>query len=175
MFNMSGTRANASVCRALKLILSNVGGSKLGGTESTTLGSPMKYTMTVCEWEERLLSSGDGGDGGNDNAGRDGGDGGGDGDDGGDGGGGGVGWEPYHVTRGFAGDASVVTVMAVTSGPHQVKGEGGRGRCGWERRDREEREERREERGGWKRGGERKRKSEKKRDKKREERRILNT
>ena len=148
MFNMSGTRANASVCRALKLILSNVGGSKLGGTESTTLGSPMKYTMTVCEWEERLLSSGDGGDGGNDNAGRDGGDGGGDGDDGGDGGGdggggGGVGWEPYHVTRGFAGDASVVTVMAVTSGPHQVKGEGGRGRCGWERRERgEERGER---------------------------------
>jgi len=30
------------------------------------------------------------------------------------------GWEPYHVTRGFQKEDSVVTVLGVTSGPHQV-------------------------------------------------------
>lgn len=49
----SGTRANAVVGRALKLLLQNVGAAKLGGTESTTLGTPMKYTMCFAEWEER--------------------------------------------------------------------------------------------------------------------------
>lgn len=80
----SGHRANATIGRALKLVLQNVGGAKLGGTESTTLGTPMKYTMCLAEWEERNQ------------------------------------WKPYHVTRGFQKEESVVTVMGVTSGPHQV-------------------------------------------------------
>jgi len=29
-------------------------------------------------------------------------------------------WAPYHTTRGFAAADSVVTVLSVTSGPHQV-------------------------------------------------------
>lgn len=49
----SGSRANACVGRAIKLVLQNVGGAVLGGTESTTLGTPMKYTMCFAEWEER--------------------------------------------------------------------------------------------------------------------------
>jgi hypothetical protein len=52
----SGTRANGSIGRAIKLILQNVGGAKLGGTESTTLGSPMKWTLCVGEWEEGAFS-----------------------------------------------------------------------------------------------------------------------
>lgn len=81
----SGHRANACIGRALKLVLSNVGGVKLGGTESTTIGTPMKYTMCAGEWEEFATA-----------------------------------WEPYHVTRGFDRDESVVTVMGVTSGPYSV-------------------------------------------------------
>lgn len=80
----SGHRANATIGRALKLILQNVGGAKLGGTESTTIGTPMKYSMCLAEWEERHD------------------------------------WKPYHVMRGFQKEDSVVTVMAVTSGPHQL-------------------------------------------------------
>eukprot|EP01062_Namystynia_karyoxenos_P023302 TRINITY_DN189_c0_g1_i1.p1 TRINITY_DN189_c0_g1~~TRINITY_DN189_c0_g1_i1.p1 ORF type:complete len:523 (+),score=146.68 TRINITY_DN189_c0_g1_i1:116-1570(+) len=49
----SGSRANATIGRTLKLVLQNVGGARLGGTESTTLGTPMKYTMCIAEWEER--------------------------------------------------------------------------------------------------------------------------
>eukprot|EP00041_Stephanoeca_diplocostata_P004005 m.40109 g.40109 ORF g.40109 m.40109 type:complete len:494 (-) comp14782_c0_seq5:3556-5037(-) len=49
----SGSRTNACIGRAIKLVLQNVGGAKLGGTESTTIGTPMKYTMCVAEWEER--------------------------------------------------------------------------------------------------------------------------
>lgn len=82
----SGTRANASVGRALKLILQNVGGAQLGGTESTTLGTPMKFTLCVAECEEELSS----------------------------------GWEPFHCSRGFNRGDSAVTVLAVTSGPHQL-------------------------------------------------------
>ena len=48
----SGTRANGAIGRALKLVLQNIGGAKLGGTESTTLGTPMKWGMCVAEWEE---------------------------------------------------------------------------------------------------------------------------
>jgi hypothetical protein len=48
----SGSRANGAIGRALKLVIQNVGGSQLGGTESTTLGTPMKYGMCVAEWEE---------------------------------------------------------------------------------------------------------------------------
>jgi len=49
----SGTRANATVCRALKLAVQNVGKAQLGGTESTTIGSPNKYGFCIAEWEER--------------------------------------------------------------------------------------------------------------------------
>ena len=38
----SGTRANACVGRALTLVLQNIGGAKLGGTESSTLSHPNK-------------------------------------------------------------------------------------------------------------------------------------
>ena len=85
----SGTRGNAVIGRALKLILQNVGGAKLGGTESTTLGTPMKFgTMCVAEAEEVAAAHG---------------------------------WLPYHVaSRGYNAGDSCVTVLACTSGPHQL-------------------------------------------------------
>ncbi|CAE8650592.1 unnamed protein product, partial [Polarella glacialis] len=46
----SGSRST-SIGRALKLLLQNVGRAKLGGTESTTIGSPMKFGMCFGEWE----------------------------------------------------------------------------------------------------------------------------
>ena len=52
----SGRRANACIGRAVKLIMQNVGGAKLGMTESTTLGTPMKYSMCFAEWEERATA-----------------------------------------------------------------------------------------------------------------------
>jgi thiol-disulfide isomerase/thioredoxin len=48
-----GTRANATMGRALRLIVRNVGGAHPGGTERSTLGNPMKFTMCFAEWEER--------------------------------------------------------------------------------------------------------------------------
>jgi hypothetical protein len=48
-----GNRANASIGRAVRLVLRNVGGAKPGGTERSTLGNPMKFTMCFAEWEER--------------------------------------------------------------------------------------------------------------------------
>ncbi|HXH20538.1 MAG TPA: TlpA disulfide reductase family protein [Dehalococcoidia bacterium] len=48
-----GNRANATIGRALRLVLRNVGGAKPGGTERSTLGNPMKYTFCFAEWEER--------------------------------------------------------------------------------------------------------------------------
>lgn len=48
-----GNRANATIGRALRLLLRNVGGSKPGGTERSTLGSPMKFTLSFAEREER--------------------------------------------------------------------------------------------------------------------------
>lgn len=48
----SGHRANACIGRALKLILLNVGGGRLALTESTTIGSPSKYTLCFGEYEE---------------------------------------------------------------------------------------------------------------------------
>jgi thiol-disulfide isomerase/thioredoxin len=47
-----GNRANASIGRALRLILRNVGGARPGGTERSTLGNPMKFTMCYAEYEE---------------------------------------------------------------------------------------------------------------------------
>ncbi len=48
-----GNRANASIGRAVRLVMRNVGGAKPGGTERSTLGTPMKYTLAFAEWEER--------------------------------------------------------------------------------------------------------------------------
>jgi thiol-disulfide isomerase/thioredoxin len=48
-----GNRANATIGRAVRLVIRNVGGAKPGGTERSTLGNPMKFTMCFAEWEER--------------------------------------------------------------------------------------------------------------------------
>ena len=48
-----GNRANATIGRALRLAIRNIGGASPGGTERSTLGNPMKYTMCFPEWEER--------------------------------------------------------------------------------------------------------------------------
>ena len=48
-----GNRANATIGRAVRLLVRNVGGAKPGGTERSTLGNPMKFTMSFAEWEER--------------------------------------------------------------------------------------------------------------------------
>ena len=76
-----GNRANATIGRALRLAVRNIGGAKPGGTERSTLGNPMKFSMCFAEWEERNP------------------------------------WTPLHVERGFAPEDSVLTVLAVSSGP----------------------------------------------------------
>ena len=48
-----GNRANATIGRAVRLALRNIGGARPGGTERSTLGNPMKYAMCFAEWEER--------------------------------------------------------------------------------------------------------------------------
>ena len=48
-----GNRANATIGRAVRLALRNMGGARPGGTERSTLGNPMKFTMCFAEWEER--------------------------------------------------------------------------------------------------------------------------
>ena len=48
-----GSRANATIGRAVRLAVRNIGGAEPGGTERSTLGSPMKFTMCFGEWEER--------------------------------------------------------------------------------------------------------------------------
>ena len=46
-----GNRANASIGRALQLIIRNVGGGKPGGVDRSTLGNPGKYTFCFAENE----------------------------------------------------------------------------------------------------------------------------
>ena len=48
-----GNRANATIGRALRLVIRNMGGARPGGTERSTFGNPMKFTMSFAEWEER--------------------------------------------------------------------------------------------------------------------------
>ena len=48
-----GNRANATIGRALRLTVRNVGGAVPGGTERSTLSNPMKFTTCFAEWEER--------------------------------------------------------------------------------------------------------------------------
>lgn len=49
----TGNRANATIGRAVRLAIRNIGGSKPGGTDRSTLGSPMKFTMCFAEREHR--------------------------------------------------------------------------------------------------------------------------
>jgi hypothetical protein len=48
-----GHRANATIGRALQLVVRNVGGGKPGGVDRATLGQPGKYTACFAEREER--------------------------------------------------------------------------------------------------------------------------
>lgn len=48
-----GSRANAAIGRAVRLCVRNIGGARPSGTERSTLGNPMKYSMCFAEWEER--------------------------------------------------------------------------------------------------------------------------
>ena len=48
----SGNRANATIGRAIRLILLNVGGGWPGDLDKSTLGSPAKYTYCIAENEE---------------------------------------------------------------------------------------------------------------------------
>ncbi len=47
-----GNRANATIGRALNLVIRNVGGSVPGGVDRSTLGAPSKLTMCFAEAEE---------------------------------------------------------------------------------------------------------------------------
>jgi len=47
-----GTRANATIGRALQLVIRNVGGGRPGGVDRSTLGNPGKYTFCFAENEE---------------------------------------------------------------------------------------------------------------------------
>ena len=49
----AGNRANATIGRALRLVVRNVGGATTGGVERSTLGNPMKFTMCFAEAEDR--------------------------------------------------------------------------------------------------------------------------
>jgi hypothetical protein len=49
----AGNRANATIGRAVRLVVRNVGGASTGGVERSTLGNPMKFTMCFAEHEER--------------------------------------------------------------------------------------------------------------------------
>ncbi len=48
-----GNRANATIGRAVKLILTNIGGAIPGVTDKSTLGHPGKYTYCIAENEEQ--------------------------------------------------------------------------------------------------------------------------
>ncbi|HSS10150.1 MAG TPA: thioredoxin, partial [Acidimicrobiales bacterium] len=47
-----GNRANATIGRALQLVIRNIGGGKPGGVDRATLGTPGKYTFCFAEDEE---------------------------------------------------------------------------------------------------------------------------
>lgn len=74
----SGHRANATIGRAMTLILQNIGGAKPGEVDMATLGQPAKYSCCFAENVEESP------------------------------------WPPLHVDRGFAPDASVVTVVGIS-------------------------------------------------------------
>lgn len=49
----TGNRANATIGRAVRLAIRNIGGSMPGGTDRSTLGNPMKFSMCFAEREDR--------------------------------------------------------------------------------------------------------------------------
>jgi hypothetical protein len=77
-----GFRANATVGRALRLIVLNALGIRPHEFDQATQGTPAKYSFCIAENEEES------------------------------------GWEPLHVERGFATDASVVTAHFARSTLH---------------------------------------------------------
>src|SRR5579864_2876251 len=48
----SGNRANATIGRAIRLIMLNVGGGRAPDLDKCTLGNPAKYSYSICENEE---------------------------------------------------------------------------------------------------------------------------
>jgi len=51
-----GNRANATIGRAIRLVLLNVGGGWPGELDKSTLGSPAKYSYAVCESDASPLA-----------------------------------------------------------------------------------------------------------------------
>ncbi|HYH42937.1 MAG TPA: hypothetical protein VD867_13235 [Burkholderiales bacterium] len=78
-----GTPANATIGRAIRLALLNIGGALPGSGDMSTFGAPSKYSYFVAENEA------------------------------------GNPWEPLHVERGFAAEATTVTVIGAEC-PHNV-------------------------------------------------------
>jgi hypothetical protein len=74
-----GHRPNATIGRAVRLVMMNVMNTRPGLLDRATLGNPGKYSFCFAEHEDDHP------------------------------------WEPLHVTRGFAADASTVTVYASNS------------------------------------------------------------
>ncbi len=95
-----GYRANATIGRALRLLMINVGGARPGEISMSTFGHPGRYTYCIAEHEEASP------------------------------------WPPYHVSRGFAPEASTVTLFA-GEGPHGISDHASRtarelaGSLGW--------------------------------------------
>ncbi len=82
-----GNRANATIGRAVHLIVQNVGGARPGEVDMATLGQPGKYTFCCAENEAESP------------------------------------WPPLHVERGFAREASVVTVVGAAGSVEVVDSE----------------------------------------------------
>jgi hypothetical protein len=78
-----GTQSNATIGRAIRLALVNIGGAIPTQGDMSTFGAPSKYTYLVAENEAASP------------------------------------WEPLHVERGFAAEASTVTVVGAEC-PHNV-------------------------------------------------------
>src|SRR5262249_24152704 len=71
-------RANATIGRALRLVMRNVVGAIPGAVSKSVFGQPGRVSLCFGEWEEKSP------------------------------------WPPFHVRRGFAPDASVVTAVCAT-------------------------------------------------------------
>jgi hypothetical protein len=78
-----GTHSNATIGRAIRLALVNIGGAIPGAGDMSTFGAPSKYSYFVAENED------------------------------------GNPWQPLHVERGFALEATTVTVIGAEC-PHNV-------------------------------------------------------
>ena len=95
-----GYRANATLGRALRLLMINIGGVRPGEISMSTFGHPGRYTYCIAEHEEASP------------------------------------WPAYHVSRGFAPEASTVTLFAGDA-PHGISDHSSRtarelgGSLGW--------------------------------------------